>query len=257
MTEPLHTHCIGRSTIQSPEADRSRAFAHHLQFALPRKAMSHNAGAQPTGHAHDARKADFGGTGSRDEKTASDGPENGLSVDTVKRADAWTETASDMLSAWDSYLGGQARDQRENAHRLLLAASFARAQFEDLAALDPDAATGGMLRAFLLALIDPASPDLDHLRASNRKPLTPSPTPVSAGAVKPLVWEEYGECFSWKAPLFGAILVKRHWKGHWVVVWSTPGYSEVFVPGHFDRPEDAKAAAEARILSSIETAVRR
>ena len=116
MTEPLHTHCIGRSTIQSPEADRSRAFAHHLQFALPMKAMT----------------------------------------DTVKRADAWTETASDMLSAWDSYLGGQARDQRENAHRLLLAASFARAQFEDLAALDPDAATGGMLRAFLLALIDPA-----------------------------------------------------------------------------------------------------
>ena len=78
---------------------------------------------------------------------------------------------------------------------------------------------------------------------------------VSAGTVKPLVWEEYGECFSWKAPLFGAILVKRHWKGHWVVVWSTPGYSEVFVPGHFDRPEDAKAAAEARIITAIETPV--
>lgn len=40
MTEPLHTHHIGHSTIQSPEADRAAAFAQHLPLANPMPAMT-------------------------------------------------------------------------------------------------------------------------------------------------------------------------------------------------------------------------
>lgn len=70
--------------------------------------------------------------------------------------------------------------------------------------------------------------------------------------VKPLVWERIDEDrFSWKAPLFGEIQVKRHWKCPWVVVWSTPGYTEVFAPGRFPTPGEAKAAAEARIRAAL------
>ncbi|ATQ57244.1 hypothetical protein [Paracoccus yeei] len=70
--------------------------------------------------------------------------------------------------------------------------------------------------------------------------------------VKPLEWMEYdADCYFWKAPLFGEVLVKRHWKGHWVVVWSTPGYTGLFCPGHFATADEAKAAAQSRILSAL------
>lgn len=77
--------------------------------------------------------------------------------------------------------------------------------------------------------------------------------PAQPVAVKPLVWDKLDdECYSWKAPLFGAVLVKRHWKGHWVVVWSTPGYTGLFVHGQFHTRDDAKAAAEARIMAALD-----
>lgn len=77
---------------------------------------------------------------------------------------------------------------------------------------------------------------------------------LKGAMVKPLAWEECDPCYhSWKAPLFGAIAIKQHWKGHWCVVWSTPGYTELFVSGQFGSLDDAKAAAEARIRAALTT----
>lgn len=107
----------------------------------------------------------------------------------------WTEAARHMLETWDAWIGGSAPTQRDAAHRLLIAGSFAAQAFDDLSASDitADAAPGGLLRAFLLALIDPALPDLDHLRACNRQPAAlralPSAQPtaeVASGLVKRL-----------------------------------------------------------------------
>lgn len=79
------------------------------------------------------------------------------------------------------------------------------------------------------------------------------PAQPVAVKIKPLVWDKFDdECYSWKAPLFGSVLVKRHWKGFWVVVWSTPGYTELFAHGHFPTPHEAKAAAEARIMAALD-----
>ncbi len=83
--------------------------------------------------------------------------------------DIWTAAARDMLATWDSWLAGRSRVRRADAHRLLAAASFAAAAFEEQVAsgLTADGAPGELLRAFLLALVDPSHSDLDRLRVCN------------------------------------------------------------------------------------------
>lgn len=80
----------------------------------------------------------------------------------------------------------------------------------------------------------------------------PAPQPEGQVPAKPFEWVEYdADHYGWKAPLFGEILAKKHWKGHWVVVWSTPGYTGLFCPGHFASAGEAKSAAEARIIAAL------
>lgn len=104
-----------------------------------------------------------------------------------EREPDWTEAARHMLEVWDSWLGGKAPAKRDDADRLLVAACFAAQQFEDLASsgMTADGAPSGLLRAFLLALIDPALPELDHLRACNRSPAALTAQPV---AQEPVAW---------------------------------------------------------------------
>lgn len=64
--------------------------------------------------------------------------------------------------------------------------------------------------------------------------------------VRPLKWEEVASDYhSGATPMFRPIIVKRHWKGHWIVVQSTNGYTEFFAGGKFGTSAAAKAAAEA------------
>ena len=75
--------------------------------------------------------------------------------------------ASDMLATWEEWFSGGKADLKEDANKLLVAASFA-AQAFDMAAdsgVTRDGAPIALMRAFLLALVDPLHPGLDHLRA--------------------------------------------------------------------------------------------
>lgn len=88
----------------------------------------------------------------------------------------WNAAAKDMLHAWNTWVGWE-----DEAHRLLLAASFAGQAFEDAASsgLTADSAPGRLLTAFLTALIDPDDPSLDPLRSCNRPDAQPVATPSS------------------------------------------------------------------------------
>ncbi|MCB5411492.1 hypothetical protein [Pseudogemmobacter faecipullorum] len=101
----------------------------------------------------------------------------------IEAAPDWTEAARHMLETFDAWFSGDARDQSEAAHRLILAGSFAAQAFEDLSAsgATADGAPVGMMRTFLLALIDPALPELDPLRACNRTPADAILQPAQAG----------------------------------------------------------------------------
>lgn len=80
----------------------------------------------------------------------------------------WTQTARHMLETWDYWLSGApgGRDKKAEADRLVSAACFAAQAYCDaMEGIGADGAPGVLLRTFLLALIDPMNPDLDHLRA--------------------------------------------------------------------------------------------
>lgn len=74
------------------------------------------------------------------------------------------EAALAMLDLHDGFLAGKDVDLAA-ANRLHLAASFGAQAFA--VCPEPDARPSAMLRAFLLAMIDPMHPDLDYLRAKN------------------------------------------------------------------------------------------
>lgn len=77
-----------------------------------------------------------------------------------------TEAAKAMLTLHDDFMAGRPVD-RAQADRMHLAACFGAAAHD--ACGNVDAAPIAMLRAFLVALIGPASTDLDYLRAAALK----------------------------------------------------------------------------------------
>lgn len=79
------------------------------------------------------------------------------------------KTPAQLLAAHDAFMSGAALsdDAKATANAVFRAATFA-AQAFDLAAshgMTRDGAPGALLRAFMIALIDPASAELDYLRA--------------------------------------------------------------------------------------------
>ncbi len=79
----------------------------------------------------------------------------------------WTETARHMLETWDYWFSGApgGDDKKAEVDRLARAACFAAEGYCDaMGGIGADGAPGVLMRTFLLALIDPMSPDLDHLR---------------------------------------------------------------------------------------------
>lgn len=74
-------------------------------------------------------------------------------------------TPVELLALWDRKIGGDpvTDADRATAENILLAASFGSQAFVQHVGCD-GGATLAMLRAFLTALIDPMSPDLDYLR---------------------------------------------------------------------------------------------
>ena len=85
---------------------------------------------------------------------------------------------AEMLATWDRFIGGDRDADEAAAKRLILAACFAAQAYEDAisGALTADGAPAALLRAFLIALIDDASPELDHLRMCNRPNATSTPS---------------------------------------------------------------------------------
>ena len=75
-----------------------------------------------------------------------------------------TEAAQAMLDLHDGFMSGADVDKKA-ADRLHLAAAFGAQAFAVCPI--PEARPGAMLRALLVALIDPMHPDLDYLRAKN------------------------------------------------------------------------------------------
>ena len=75
-------------------------------------------------------------------------------------------TASELLTAYDKFMSGApiSRADEATARAVAIAACFGVAAYD--AQPHPSAATHAMARSFLLALINPAHPDLDYLRAS-------------------------------------------------------------------------------------------
>lgn len=78
---------------------------------------------------------------------------------TAEQIDA---TAAALLAVHDDFMAGRAVDEAI-AQKLHRAAIFGAAAYD--ACQMADAAPGAMVRAFLLALIDPLNPQLDYLRA--------------------------------------------------------------------------------------------
>ena len=74
-------------------------------------------------------------------------------------------TPAAMLAAYDSFISGSpiTPDEERMARHIARAASFGAEAYEQ--GYEEANATHAMLRAFLMALIDPAHPDLDYLRA--------------------------------------------------------------------------------------------
>lgn len=80
----------------------------------------------------------------------------------------WTEAARHMLETWDHWFSGSpgGRAKKVDADRLARAGCFAAQAYCDaMTSIGADGAPGVLMRTFLLALIDPMNPDLDHLRA--------------------------------------------------------------------------------------------
>lgn len=75
------------------------------------------------------------------------------------------QAALTMLQTHDAFMSGAPCDKDLDRH-VTLAACFGAAAYE--AAPCADSGTHAMLRAFLLALIDPMHPELDYLRAGNQ-----------------------------------------------------------------------------------------
>lgn len=77
----------------------------------------------------------------------------------------WSDTARQMLAAHDLFMSGAGvtPTQKADADRLVLPACFAAEAYDRLGG--GEEGTMALLRAFLLAVIDPASPELDYLRA--------------------------------------------------------------------------------------------
>lgn len=77
----------------------------------------------------------------------------------------WSDTARQMLAAHDLFMSGAGVTpaQKADADRLVLPACFAAEAYDRLGGGEDG--TMALLRAFLLAVIDPASPELDYLRA--------------------------------------------------------------------------------------------
>jgi hypothetical protein len=72
-------------------------------------------------------------------------------------------TALEMIAAFDHFLAGG------DGNHILALEVAAESMFGAMAyelALDRDQAATAMCRAFLIALVDPAHPDLDYLRAA-------------------------------------------------------------------------------------------
>jgi hypothetical protein len=74
------------------------------------------------------------------------------------------EAAQVLHSINEAFMGGQPVDM-DAARRINIAASFG-AQAYAVCPM-PEARSSAMLRAFLLAMIDPMDPELDYLRAKN------------------------------------------------------------------------------------------
>ncbi|MFG6081573.1 hypothetical protein ACEUZ9_002197 [Paracoccus litorisediminis] len=70
-----------------------------------------------------------------------------------------------LLEVYDRFTDGGpiSPDERLQVDGIALAASFGSAAF--LARMDDDQGTHAMMRAILLALVDPMHPDLDYLRS--------------------------------------------------------------------------------------------
>lgn len=84
------------------------------------------------------------------------------------RLESLSETGGRLLDIWDKWIGGNKNSNKNAAHQMLFAATFAAQAFEDAAEINYDGAPGQLLRTFLTALADFNSHDLDHLRACNR-----------------------------------------------------------------------------------------
>ncbi len=75
--------------------------------------------------------------------------------------------------------------------------------------------------------------------------------------VKPLVWDDLGDgrAYRAKAPLFGSIRVEAYYSGGFHVLWSVPGFCDIFTPGLYASADLAQAAAQADYTSRITAAL--
>ena len=75
-------------------------------------------------------------------------------------------TIKEALDTYDAFLRGDqlTPSQSQLANRVAVAAAFGAAAYER--GIDADQGAHAMIRSTLRALIDPAHPDLDYLRAN-------------------------------------------------------------------------------------------
>ena len=85
----------------------------------------------------------------------------------VTELDGVIQAGGDLLAIHDRFMDGMAGGDNLASKRLFLAACFGAEAFKTCEI--EDAAPGVMLRAMLLALVNPMDPRLDYLRAINQK----------------------------------------------------------------------------------------
>ena len=98
--------------------------------------------------------------------------------------DALADAAKTLIDALDG-------SDRDKMHRVVLAAFFGAARYDQMTAA-PSCVIGApmaMLRALLTAIIDPADPALDDLRACNQQP-APDPVARLVEADTPRAWTD-------------------------------------------------------------------
>jgi len=79
-------------------------------------------------------------------------------------------------------------------------------------------------------------------------PAQPSPEAVVKAALE---WVQLGDNFWFaRAPFFGTFRVESYGHG-WAASWSVPGFSDAFVDGRFESAEDAIAAINAKVATTI------